>query len=123
LWFDLLPEDEKELQLMYNQLQSEVRAKDYFKEKISMIMVQYKADSYYKNDTLDSFITWLSSHENILIKELAKIFTKEEFNELWKKCADKIILNKVYNEIDKQGEKALSYLVTSLFIIGILISI
>ena len=108
---------------MYNQLQSEVRAKDYFKEKISMIMVQYKADSYYKNDTLDSFITWLSSHENILIKELAKIFTKEEFNELWKKCADKIILNKVYNEIDKQGEKALSYLVTSLFIIGILISI
>lgn len=111
MWYNLLPEYEDELRMMYNQVNQEKEAKDYFVKKISMIMAQYKADSYYKNDTLSSFTNWLMSHDSELIRKIGRVFSKNELAEQWRKCTEETVLNSVCRELDAQGEKALNYLV------------
>ncbi len=80
-------------------------------------MVQYCADTDPpENNSLDTFITWLSLNNTVeIIRQVASIYKREQLAELWKKRQDAVVIKKVEAELEKEAESVLEFLVSHNF--------
>jgi len=74
-------------------------------------MIQFCADSINFLCSFESFCNYLNSNQTEIIRKIYSMFKKEKLFELWKKRFDQILIKRTVEELEKQAEIVLGYLV------------
>lgn len=114
MWTELLPLQEEELRATVEGIERSKELKKCFERTVLSIMVQYVADSAPDQRAFVNFADWLKTLDSQLAKQAFALFTEEELRVLWEKKDEQEAYKIAENDIAKEMERSLNFLVTIL---------